>query len=227
MKNVLIALLIGIIVGVVGTWYFQQERESATAVKEAEKRAGEAATKAREALGQAAAGVKDAFAAKLEALELRAQDVRDDLARSGRVVRRAAREAGEGVADAARDAAITAEIKGSSPPTRCSPRGRSTWIRSAGASRSAAPRPRTKRSAARRCSRSRPGACARSSPRCRSRVKESAARHPGERRGDAHQALARHQPRGRRHGEARRERRPAPSAPMPLEAGLTAETPGG
>ncbi|MDH4324473.1 MAG: BON domain-containing protein [Betaproteobacteria bacterium] len=112
MKNVLIALLIGIIVGVVGTWYFQQERESATAVKEAEKRAGEAATKAREALGQAAAGVKDAFAAKLEALELRAQDVRDDLARSGRVVRRAAREAGEGVADAARDAAITAEIKG-------------------------------------------------------------------------------------------------------------------
>lgn len=112
MKNILIALLVGIVVGAVGTWYFEQERKSATAVKEAEQRAADAAAKARAALGEAAAGVKSAFAAKLEALELRAQDVRDDLARSGRIVRRKAREAGEAVTDAARDAAITAEIKG-------------------------------------------------------------------------------------------------------------------
>ena len=112
MKNIAIALLVGIIVGVAGTWYFEQERESARAVKEAEQRAGEAAAKARDALGQAASEVKTALAAKLEALELRAQDVREDLARSGRIVRRKAREAGEVMTDAARDAAISTEIKG-------------------------------------------------------------------------------------------------------------------
>ena len=112
MKNFLIALLLGIVIGVAGTWYFEQERESTAAVERANQRAGEAATKAREALSEAAAGVKGALAAKLEALELRAQDVREDLARSGRLVRRKAREAGDAVTDAGRDAAITAEIKG-------------------------------------------------------------------------------------------------------------------
>jgi hyperosmotically inducible protein len=112
MKNLLIALLLGVIIGAAGTWYFTQERESATAIKEAETRAGEATAKARAALGEAASGVKTALAAKLEALELRAQDVKEDLARSGRIVRHKARAAGELVTDAGRDAAITAEIKG-------------------------------------------------------------------------------------------------------------------
>jgi len=112
MKNFAIALLLGILIGAGGMWYFAQERESAAAIQEANQRAGDAAAQAREALGQAAAGVKGALAAKLEALELRAQDVKDDLARSGRIVRRKARDATEGVTDAARDAAITAEIKG-------------------------------------------------------------------------------------------------------------------
>lgn len=112
MKNILIALLIGIIVGVVGTWYVEQERDSAAAVQQADQRASEAATRARDALGEAAAGVKGALSAKLEALELRAQDIKEDLARSGRIVRRKAREAGDAVTDAARDAAITAEVKG-------------------------------------------------------------------------------------------------------------------
>ncbi len=112
MKNLLIALLLGIIIGVLGTWYFQQERESANAVQQAEQRASEAAAKARDALGEAAAGVKGALSAKLEALELRAQDIKEDMARSGRIVRRKAREAGDAVTDSARDAAITAEVKG-------------------------------------------------------------------------------------------------------------------
>lgn len=112
MKNFAFALMLGIVVGAVGTWYFAQERESAGARQEAERRAGEAGTKAREALGQAAAEAKAAIAAKLDALQLRAQDVREDLARSGRLVRRTAREAGDAISDAGRDAAITAEIKG-------------------------------------------------------------------------------------------------------------------
>lgn len=112
MKNFLLALMLGIIVGALGTWYFQQERASSAAVEEANRRASESAAQARAALGQAAAGVKSALGAKLEALQLRAQDVKQDLERSGRLVRRKAREAGEAVTDAGRDAAITAEIKG-------------------------------------------------------------------------------------------------------------------
>jgi hyperosmotically inducible protein len=112
MKNFAIALLLGIIVGAVGMWYFEQQRDSTPAIRQADERAGAAATQAREALGEAAAGVRSALAAKLEALQLRAQDVREDLERSGRLVRRKARAATEGVTDAARDAAITAEIKG-------------------------------------------------------------------------------------------------------------------
>lgn len=111
MKNFAIALLLGIIVGAVGFWYFEQERAS-EAARQAGAQAEQASAKARSSLGQAASDVKAAFAAKLEALELRAQDVKDDLARSGRLVRRKAREAGELVTDAGRDAAITAEIKG-------------------------------------------------------------------------------------------------------------------
>jgi hyperosmotically inducible protein len=111
-KNFLIALLLGVIVGAVGMWYFEQERESASAIRQAEERAGAAATQATQALGEAASGVKTALGAKLEALQLRAQDVKEDLQRSGRLVRRKAREVGEVVSDAGRDAAITAEIKG-------------------------------------------------------------------------------------------------------------------
>ena len=112
MKNFLIALLLGIIVGAVGMWYFQQERESATAIREADRRAGEAASQATQALGEAASGVKAALGAKLETLQLRAQDVKEDLERSGRLVRRKAREVSDAFTDTGRDAAVTAEIKG-------------------------------------------------------------------------------------------------------------------
>jgi osmotically-inducible protein OsmY len=112
MKNFLFALMLGVIVGAVGMWYFAQERDSAGARQEANRRADEAAAKAREALGQAASQVTSAISAKLEALQLRAQDVREDLSRTGRIVRRKAREASDAVTDAGRDAAITAEIKG-------------------------------------------------------------------------------------------------------------------
>jgi len=112
MKNFAIALLLGVIVGAGGFWYFGQERASADAIRQAEQRADQATAQAKQALGEAASGVKTALSAKLEALQLRAQDVKEDLERSGRLVRRKAREAGELVTDAGRDAAVTAEIKG-------------------------------------------------------------------------------------------------------------------
>jgi osmotically-inducible protein OsmY len=48
----------------------------------------------------------------LRVLDLRPEDIREDLARTGQVVRRKAREAGQAIADATADARTTAAIKG-------------------------------------------------------------------------------------------------------------------
>jgi len=60
----------------------------------------------------AAKSAGDAIQEKLKVLDLRPQDVKDELARSGQVVRRTAKEAGQAIADATADARITAAIKG-------------------------------------------------------------------------------------------------------------------
>ena len=54
----------------------------------------------------------DAVQEKLKVFDLRPQDVKDELARTGQVVRRKAKEAGQAIADATADARITTAIKG-------------------------------------------------------------------------------------------------------------------
>jgi hyperosmotically inducible periplasmic protein len=106
MKNLVIALLLGIILGAAGYWFILQPP-----VQEAAQRAEQKAADAGKAVSGAADEAKRAVAAKLEVLQLRAQEIRDELQETGRVVRRKARDVGETVADAAADARITAEIK--------------------------------------------------------------------------------------------------------------------
>lgn len=53
----------------------------------------------------------DLIEAKLSAWHLRGDDIREELSRTGKVLRRQAREAGSALADASTDAAITAKIK--------------------------------------------------------------------------------------------------------------------
>ena len=53
----------------------------------------------------------DAAQEKLRVLHLRPEDIKDELARTGQVVRRAAREAGHSLTDATADARVTAAIK--------------------------------------------------------------------------------------------------------------------
>jgi osmotically-inducible protein OsmY len=106
MRNLTIALLLGIIIGAAGFWYLQEERGAAMMHE-----AKEAASQGQKAVAGAAADVKQAVAARLEALELRAQDIREELERGGKVVRRKARDLGDAVTDAAADTTITAEIK--------------------------------------------------------------------------------------------------------------------
>ena len=59
----------------------------------------------------AAKTTRDAAEEKLTALHLRPEDIKDELARTGRVVRRGARDAGQAIADATADARVTGAIK--------------------------------------------------------------------------------------------------------------------
>ncbi|MFZ2648767.1 MAG: BON domain-containing protein [Burkholderiaceae bacterium] len=106
MKNILVALLLGIVLGAAGYWYVQQE-----AAKKAEERATQAVAQAGKATAATAADIGQKLAAKFEALELGAQALREEFAQTGKVVRRKAREIGQATADAAVDARVTAEIK--------------------------------------------------------------------------------------------------------------------
>jgi hyperosmotically inducible protein len=106
MKNMFIAFLLGIIVGAVGYWYVLR-----LPVQQTGERAEQKATDAAKAASDAAASARQTLAAKLEALQLTAQDVRDELKQTGEVVRRKAREIGQAATDAATDTRITAEVK--------------------------------------------------------------------------------------------------------------------
>lgn len=98
--KILIALLVGIAVGAGAFWLYQEHRKGAQAHPVA----------ARIESGAVSAG--QAIQAELHVLNLRAEDIKEDLARTGKVVRRKAREAGQAIADATADARITAAIKG-------------------------------------------------------------------------------------------------------------------
>ena len=94
------ALIVGLAIGAGVVWYFQSGRNNSR-VQAAANQAQNAARSAGDAIQQ-----------KLRVLDLRPQDVKDELGRTGQVVRRKAKEAGEAIADATADARITAAIKG-------------------------------------------------------------------------------------------------------------------
>jgi hyperosmotically inducible periplasmic protein len=97
--RILFALIIGIILGAVGLWYFNtqhgnsQVQNAANQVQSAAKSAG------------------NAIQEKLRILDLRTNDFKDELARTGQIVRRKAGQAGQAIADATADARITGAIK--------------------------------------------------------------------------------------------------------------------
>jgi osmotically-inducible protein OsmY len=98
--KVLLALILGVALGAAVVWYIgsnhskEQVQSAANQVQNAARSAG------------------DAVEEKLRVLDLRPQDVKDELAKTGQVVRRKAKEAGQAISDATADARITAAIKG-------------------------------------------------------------------------------------------------------------------
>src|SRR6516165_1626879 len=98
--RVLLALIVGVALGAAVVWYYGSNQGKA----QVESAANQVASAAKSA--------GDAVQEKLKVLDLRPQDVKDELARTGQVVRRKAQEAGQAISDATADARITAAIKG-------------------------------------------------------------------------------------------------------------------
>ena len=100
MKAFFLGLIFGIVIAGAAMWYFASQNRRPT-IRDATDRIESGAKEA----GQAA---RD----KLDSWGLTPDGIRDELAKTGRVIRRKAEDAGTAIADAAADTKITAMIKG-------------------------------------------------------------------------------------------------------------------
>ncbi len=97
--RILLALVIGALVGAAAVWCYHSDQgrtrlhSAADQVQSAAKSAG------------------DTLQEKLRVLDLRTNDIKDELARGGQIIRRRAREAGKALSDATADTRTTAAIK--------------------------------------------------------------------------------------------------------------------
>jgi osmotically-inducible protein OsmY len=110
MKTFIIGILVGIIIGAGSLWYFSVGRTTPE-VQQAEERAAGKAEEAKDSAMDAMEQTRQAVQAKLEAWELRPEDIRKELSEQGEIVRRKARDVGETLTDTATDARITTKIK--------------------------------------------------------------------------------------------------------------------
>ena len=97
MKKVFFSLLLGFGLGAGCVWYYFQQHEQ------------EAAARTQEKMTQSAGRMKEALEEKWS--DLRADSIKEELAKSGKVVRKKALEVGDKIVDATANARITAAIK--------------------------------------------------------------------------------------------------------------------
>src|SRR3954470_10681071 len=97
--RVLLALVVGVALGAAVVWYYGTHR-----APEHSATPGDAVVQTNQSIG-------DSIQDKLKSLDLRPEVIQDELAKTGRVVRRAAKEAGQAIADSTADARVTAAIK--------------------------------------------------------------------------------------------------------------------
>jgi osmotically-inducible protein OsmY len=101
-------LVLGIICGVLAYWFIQKK---AAEHPEAQQRYEEAASQTASNVSTTAHSMSDALRAKLDTLDLNGDQIKDELARTGQVIRRKAQDIGDAAADTASDARAIAEIK--------------------------------------------------------------------------------------------------------------------
>ncbi len=109
MRTFFTALILGIILGAFGFWYLQKKAGEHPA---AEERYQQAAAEAGSNAAAAAKSASDALRAKLDTLDLHADEIRGEMQRTGEIVRRKAHDIGAQAVTAASDARAVAEIKG-------------------------------------------------------------------------------------------------------------------
>ena len=97
--KIFLALLGGILIGAAAIWFLATKEGRAT-LETTGKQIDTVTKPARDAIQEKIAGFK-----------LSPQDVKDELAKTGQVVRRTAQKAGQSIADATADARTTAAIK--------------------------------------------------------------------------------------------------------------------
>jgi uncharacterized membrane protein len=97
--RLILALVVGAAIGAAAVWYYSNSQNRAR-VQSAGNQIEDAAKSARDT-------VQD----KLRVFDLRTNDIKDELARTGQVIRRKAQEASKAIADATADARITGAIK--------------------------------------------------------------------------------------------------------------------
>ena len=100
--KVFFGLVLGMAIGAAAFWYFSTDQGRSRTSPNGSRTQAESPARS----------AKDAAQDKLRDLGLRTEDIKDELARTGQIVRRKAREAGQAIADATADARTTAAIKG-------------------------------------------------------------------------------------------------------------------
>ena len=95
----LLALVLGIAIGVAVIWFYGNYRNDPRLRSAGEK------------VESAAKSVRDTAMNELRVLHIRPEEIKDELARTGQVVRRAATDAGHAIADATADTRTTTAIK--------------------------------------------------------------------------------------------------------------------
>jgi hyperosmotically inducible periplasmic protein len=108
MRGFFNGLIVGIVLGAVGYWFIQKKAQEHP---EAQQRYEQSISNAGTTVSDTAHNVSDAFKAKLDTLDLNSDQIKDELSRTGKVVRRKAEDIGEKVADETSDARAVTEIK--------------------------------------------------------------------------------------------------------------------
>jgi osmotically-inducible protein OsmY len=101
-------LILGIVFGALAFWYIQKK---AAEHPEAQQRYERAAAQTASNVTTTAHSMSDALSAKLDTLDLNGDQIKDELSRTGQVIRRKAQDIGAAAADAASDARAITEIK--------------------------------------------------------------------------------------------------------------------